>query len=175
VLLNGFSALQGGEELGYGKPVDWWGLGVVTYEMLLGLHPFYAENSTEMVSNILAARQLVEQSLASMDTVPQAARAFLLHLLERAPADRLGTRGGSEVKDHEFFAGIDWDALVRRRIPPPWRPEVYDDADTRYVDPEFLEQSTAESSVATTNQSASTVTSSFTGFTYDDSHRLSQL
>lgn len=50
------------------------------------------------------------------------AKACLTGLLEREPADRLGTKGAEEIKSQAFFADIDWVALYEKRIVPPFKP-----------------------------------------------------
>lgn len=117
----------------YGRPVDWWCLGCVTFEMMCGLPPFYSRDCNEMYDRIL------HDKLRFPDHVPATARSMLEGLLMRIPDQRLG--GGptdaEEVKAHPFFAEIDWEKLDRREIEPPFNPRVADDMDMHNFDPEF--------------------------------------
>jgi serine/threonine protein kinase len=85
---------------GYTKAVDWWTLGVLLYEMLTGLPPFYDENTNEMYRKILAE----PLHFPGPDVVPPAARDLLTRLLDRDATRRLGTNGASEIKVSIFTA-----------------------------------------------------------------------
>ena len=103
---------------GYTNVVDWWTLGVLLYEMLTGLPPFYSENQKEMYTKI------VEEDLAFPLFVAPVARDLLSQLLEKEPHKRLGVNGAEEIKSHPFFADIDWKKLMQKRITPPMKPKV---------------------------------------------------
>lgn len=105
---------------GYTKTVDWWTLGVLLYEMLTGLPPFYDENTNEMY------RKILEEPLKfpGSDIVPPAARDLLSRLLDRDPQRRLGANGAAEIKSHHFFTNIDWRKLLQRKYEPSFRPNV---------------------------------------------------
>ena len=79
---------------GYTKAVDWWTLGVLLYEMLTGLPPFYDENTNEMYRKILNE----PLQFPGTEVVPPAARDLLTKLLDRNASMRLGTNGASEIK-----------------------------------------------------------------------------
>lgn len=105
---------------GYTKTVDWWTLGVLLYEMLTGLPPFYDENTNDMYRKILQE----PLTFPSSDIVPPAARDLLTRLLDRDPQRRLGANGAAEIKSHHFFANIDWRKLLQRKYEPSFRPNV---------------------------------------------------
>lgn len=79
---------------GYTKAVDWWTLGVLLYEMLTGLPPFYDENTNEMYRKILSE----PLNFPGPEIVPPAARDLLSKLLDRDATRRLGTNGAAEIK-----------------------------------------------------------------------------
>ena len=99
---------------GYTKTVDWWTLGVLLYEMLTGLPPFYDENTNEMYRKILQD----PLHFPGLDIVPAAAKDLLTKLLDRNPERRLGANGAAEIKAHHFFANIDWRKLLQRKYEP---------------------------------------------------------
>ncbi|TKY48363.1 Serine/threonine-protein kinase UCNL [Spatholobus suberectus] len=105
---------------GHEFAVDWWALGVLTYEMLYGTTPFKGKNRKETFRNVLLkAPQFVGMKTALTDLISR--------LLEKDPMKRLGyVRGASEIKEHEFFRGVKWDLLTEVTRPPfiPTRDDV---------------------------------------------------
>lgn len=100
---------------GHGKAVDWWSLGVLLFEMLCGLPPFYSENVTEMYELIL------KKPLEFEDHVSPAARDLLTKLLDRNPETRM--QNVDVFKAHPFFADLDWVALYAKKLPTPFKPD----------------------------------------------------
>ncbi|NXR36089.1 AKT2 kinase, partial [Zosterops hypoxanthus] len=125
------------EDNDYGRAVDWWGLGVVMYEMLCGRLPFYNQDHERLFELILLEEIRYPRSLG-----PES-RSLLAGLLKKDPKQRLGGGPGDarEVMEHRFFAGIDWQDVVQRKLVPPFRPQVTSEVDTRYFDEEFTAQS----------------------------------
>ncbi|EHK96534.1 putative Serine/threonine-protein kinase gad8 [Glarea lozoyensis 74030] len=105
---------------GYTKTVDWWTLGVLLYEMLTGLPPFYDENTNEMYRKILSE----PLHFPGPEIVPPSAKDLLTKLLNRKPDQRLGANGASEIKAHPFFHSIDWRKLLQRKYEPTFKPNV---------------------------------------------------
>ncbi|XP_059430330.1 serine/threonine-protein kinase UCN-like [Corylus avellana] len=97
---------------GHEFAVDWWALGVLTYEMLYGTTPFKGKNRKETFRNVLfKAPEFIGERTALTDLIGR--------LLEKDPTRRLGyLRGASEIKDHKFFRGLRWDLLTEVLRPP---------------------------------------------------------
>ncbi|KAK0333794.1 Serine/threonine-protein kinase [Friedmanniomyces endolithicus] len=128
---------------GYTKAVDWWTLGVLLYEMLTGLPPFYDENTNEMYRKILAE----PLHFPGPEIVPPAARDLLTRLLDRDATRRLGSNGAAEIKAHPFFHSIDWRKLLDRKYEPSFKPSVMDERDTANFDKEFTSEAPTDSYV----------------------------
>ncbi|OMJ79752.1 hypothetical protein SteCoe_20185 [Stentor coeruleus] len=98
---------------GHGKCVDWYLLGVLFYEMVVGIPPYFTINKNELINNIQKGRLKIPVCL-SLD-----AKELIKDLLQRDPAKRLGAlRDAEEVKQHRFFKGIDWEAVERKELKP---------------------------------------------------------
>ncbi|XP_058774036.1 serine/threonine-protein kinase UCN-like [Vicia villosa] len=110
---------------GHEFAVDFWALGVLTYEMMYGKTPFKGKNKKETFRNVLfKSPEFVGRKTALTDLIER--------LLEKDPVKRLGYVGGaSEIKEHEFFRGVKWEMLTEVVRPPfiPSRDESYFTAD----------------------------------------------
>eukprot|EP01134_Creolimax_fragrantissima_P006938 CFRG6938T1 len=102
---------------GSGRQADYWALGVLTYELLVGHAPFVTvdERTNKITYNeILAGRPKFSKG------VSQKAKDFILALLNPDPDKRLGAKNGmQDVKNHEWFKEVDWGAMLRREVKPP--------------------------------------------------------
>lgn len=115
--------------------MDWWTLGVLLYEMLTGLPPFYDENTNEMY------RKILTEPLRFPDSVRPEARSLLTGLLNRDPRQRLGVNGAQDIKNHPFFAKhINFTKLWNKQIQPPFKPAVASAIDTSNFDEEFTNE-----------------------------------
>uniref|UniRef100_A0A669DEP9 non-specific serine/threonine protein kinase n=1 Tax=Oreochromis niloticus TaxID=8128 RepID=A0A669DEP9_ORENI len=124
------------EDNDYGRAVDWWGLGVVTYEMMCGRLPFYNQDHEKLFELILM------EDIKFPRTLSADAKSLLSGLLFKDPNKRLG--GGpddaKEIMRHSFFSGIDWQDVYDKKLVPPFKPQVTSETDTRYFDEEFTAQ-----------------------------------
>lgn len=131
------------EQRGYAEPVDWWSVGCILYEMLVGFPPFWAEDVNATLAMILRAEDHLVFPHESGEDIPRtmslAAEDLIRKLLVCDPARRLGTkRGLVEFREHPFFEGVDWDTLGIQT--PPFEPRLASDTDTRYFDEEVTSQ-----------------------------------
>jgi serine/threonine protein kinase len=99
----------------YGKAVDWWTLGCLTYEMIAGRGPFTNPNMAELV------RQITQEDPVMPSFVSEACVAAIRALMSRDPKVRLGGVGceGGYIREHAWYAELDWEALMRREIAAP--------------------------------------------------------
>uniref|UniRef100_A0A5B7AF07 non-specific serine/threonine protein kinase n=1 Tax=Davidia involucrata TaxID=16924 RepID=A0A5B7AF07_DAVIN len=96
---------------GHGTTADWWSVGVILFELIVGIPPFNAEHPQTIFDNILNRKVPwpvpEEMSPEALDLIDR--------LLTEDPHQRLGARGASEVKQHPFFRDINWDTLARQK------------------------------------------------------------
>jgi serine/threonine protein kinase len=111
---------------GHCLPLDWWALGVFTFELLACRVPFEAEDVMRTYRAILGGR------LSFPKKIRQAPRDLISRLLVANPSKRLGAgrRGAEEVTTHAFFRGISLAALEARELKPPYIPTLAHPEDT---------------------------------------------
>ncbi|GJQ68805.1 hypothetical protein Trydic_g5065 [Trypoxylus dichotomus] len=115
---------------GYGKPVDWWSMGIILYEFLIGCVPFFGETPEELFAHTV--NDDIEWPDSEDWTVQDEAKDLITALLNHTPRDRLGTGGAQEVKEHVYFNGLDWNSLLRQKA--EFVPRLDNDEDTSYFD-----------------------------------------
>uniref|UniRef100_A0AAR2M0F7 protein kinase C n=1 Tax=Pygocentrus nattereri TaxID=42514 RepID=A0AAR2M0F7_PYGNA len=117
----------------YTRAVDWWGLGVLIYEMLVGESPFPGDDEEEVFDSIVNDEVRYPRFLS-----PESV-SIIQKLLQKNPEKRLGAgeHDANEVKRHWFFKGVDWEALLAKRVKPPFLPTIKTDADVSNFDEEF--------------------------------------
>eukprot|EP00999_Lentomonas_sp_LEN2_P001762 NODE_286_length_1719_cov_80.238065_g257_i0.p1 GENE.NODE_286_length_1719_cov_80.238065_g257_i0~~NODE_286_length_1719_cov_80.238065_g257_i0.p1 ORF type:complete len:330 (+),score=38.26 NODE_286_length_1719_cov_80.238065_g257_i0:83-1072(+) len=105
---------------GHNKAVDWWTLGILIFEMLVGYPPFFAESHFTLYETIL------EGKLQFPKYVCAPARNIIRALLTQDPTRRLGNlkNGTADVKKHKWFSGVDWDRVLAKAIPAPVVPRM---------------------------------------------------
>uniref|UniRef100_A0A4W6CQB4 protein kinase C n=1 Tax=Lates calcarifer TaxID=8187 RepID=A0A4W6CQB4_LATCA len=117
----------------YTRAVDWWGMGVLIYEMLVGESPFPGEDEEEVFDSI------VNDDVQYPPCLPPDAVAIIQKLLKKNPLKRLGAgeRDANEVKGEKFFEAIDWEALLAKKVKPPFLPSIRESMDVSNFDSEF--------------------------------------
>ncbi|XP_036997919.2 microtubule-associated serine/threonine-protein kinase 3 isoform X7 [Artibeus jamaicensis] len=114
---------------GYGKPVDWWAMGIVLYEFLVGCVPFFGDTPEELFGQVVSDEIMWPEG---EEALPADAQDLITRLLRQNPLDRLGTGGTHEVKQHPFFWTLDWAGLLRHKA--EFVPQLEAEDDTSYFD-----------------------------------------
>ncbi|KAM9207937.1 LOW QUALITY PROTEIN: microtubule-associated serine/threonine-protein kinase 1, partial [Leptosomus discolor] len=114
---------------GYGKPVDWWAMGIVLYEFLVGCVPFFGDTPEELFGQVISDEILWPEG---DEALPPDAQHLISCLLQPDPLRRLGAGGAQEVKAHGFFAALDWTGLLRQKA--EFVPHLESEEDTSYFD-----------------------------------------
>lgn len=169
---------------GHGQAVDWWSLGILLYELTIGIPPYYSQNVHEMYQKIQTGVSiyLSLESVCHRLTRPMAqvlrfppflsdnCKDLIVRLLNRNPLERLGSGGNDfdEIRAHPFFQSIDWDALMRKDVQPLYVPKVKDhDADTSNFDSQFTSEPVVDSYVQD-----SQIINGFVNFTFQGDRTL---
>ncbi|XP_012289972.1 microtubule-associated serine/threonine-protein kinase 2 isoform X3 [Aotus nancymaae] len=114
---------------GYGKPVDWWAMGIILYEFLVGCVPFFGDTPEELFGQVISDEIVWPEG---DDALPPDTQDLTSKLLHQNPLERLGTGGAYEVKEHPFFTGLDWTGLLRQKA--EFIPQLESEDDTSYFD-----------------------------------------
>ncbi|KAI9322476.1 kinase-like domain-containing protein [Dichotomocladium elegans] len=120
----------------YTRAVDWWALGVLLYEMLVGQAPFRGETEDEMFEAIMSDEIICPENLSKN------AQSLLHALLQKDPELRLGSgkADSMQVRAHNFYENVNWDDLLAKRVSVPFLPTIRSRADTSNFDQEFTGQ-----------------------------------
>uniref|UniRef100_A0AAY4CGA8 non-specific serine/threonine protein kinase n=1 Tax=Denticeps clupeoides TaxID=299321 RepID=A0AAY4CGA8_9TELE len=114
---------------GYGKPVDWWAMGVILYEFLVGCAPFFGDTPEELFGQVISDEIIWPEG---DEALPFEAQDLISKLLRQNPLERLGTGSAFEVKQHRFFTDLDWNSLLRQKA--EFIPQLESEDDTSYFD-----------------------------------------
>lgn len=141
---------------GHDKAVDWWSLGILLYELTVGIPPFYSQNAIEMYKKIQTG------TLRFPPFLTQPCKELIVGLLNRKPEDRLGSKDDfNDLKSHPFFLDLKnhsffqqhpdadlWEAVYDKKLEPAFKPVVKDEEDVSNFDEEFLVEPVVDSVVA---------------------------
>lgn len=106
-------------QTGHGFCVDYWGLGMILYEMMTGLPPWYTTDRSKLFRRLKSAPLIFPNEVQFSPHC----KACIAGLLERDPRLRLGVLGLRSAMRHEFFyRRINFEALRACQMPAPIRP-----------------------------------------------------
>lgn len=116
------------QQQGHNRAVDWWALGVLIYELVNGIPPFNQDDDYQMY------KAINDVKFHFSPRNDAAFRAVVLGFLRRSPASRLGMgkAGTREIKSHDWFADLNWNALAQTRVKAPYVPRVTNEYDLRH-------------------------------------------
>lgn len=129
---------------GHDSSVDWWSVGVLTFELLTGSSPF---SSDEPATQTEISKKITNTEAVIPDHLSRDAKDFIRKLLVKDPRRRLGggSADASELKSHNFFRTINWRQLAEKKIPAPFKPVIEDELDTNNFSDEFTRQTPVDS------------------------------
>ena len=127
---------------GHNRPADWWSLGILIYEMMFGIPPFYSSNVQMMYKKAVREPVVFKPGIKISDD----AKDLINKLLAKDPNNRLGAQADSlEVLSHSWFKDLDWSRLLERKVKAPFIPDVSGDAWLKNFDEEFTKEKARDS------------------------------
>ena len=115
-------------------PVDYFAIGVIGYEFMIGKRPYYGKNRKEIKEQMLSVQAYIKKDDLRQGWSPESAD-FINKLLVRKVDGRLGSKGGaSEMKEHPWLKYYPWKELENKTLPAPFIPEKKDNFDKRYCE-----------------------------------------
>ena len=118
---------------GHDKTVDWWALGVLIYEMLIGVTPFYNRSRNLMLMKIQQSKIIFPNKKKYKIEFSEEVQDIIWQLLNKNKSKRLGAIGDyEEVLSHPWFKDISEDDLLEKKIKPPFKPQLEHEYDTKY-------------------------------------------
>lgn len=133
---------------GHNKSADWWSYGILIYEMIFGIPPFYCDNTEKMYDLIAYGELKFPKKFGVSDGV----KDLIRKLLNKNQEERLGSNSGfSEIKEHQFFKGFDFKSLLEKKIKPPFKPTLKGESDVTNFDSEFTSEDIACSAIPEKN------------------------
>ena len=124
--------------------VDYFALGVIGYEFMNGKRPYLGKNRKEIKAKILSTQVQVKKGMVPHGWSIESAD-FINRLIQRKPANRLGLRGPTEVKEHLWFKDYDWKNLYCGKLISPFQPKGTENFDYNYCNqPDKIGENTQE-------------------------------
>ena len=133
---------------GHNKSADWWSYGILIFEMLCGIPPFYCENTEKMYDLITHAELRFPKRIQLSDN----SKDLLKKLLIKKQTNRLGAQNGfAEIRTHPFFEGFNFDELLAKKMPVPFKPQLSGKLDVGNFDEEFTSEDVVTSAIPEKN------------------------
>eukprot|EP00928_Gymnodinium_smaydae_P042424 TRINITY_DN28570_c0_g2_i1.p1 TRINITY_DN28570_c0_g2~~TRINITY_DN28570_c0_g2_i1.p1 ORF type:complete len:795 (+),score=137.20 TRINITY_DN28570_c0_g2_i1:68-2386(+) len=107
---------------GHTRAVDWWSLGILTFELMAGHPPFESASPMQIYQKVQKGIHRVVFPRACKGKV----ESLIKGLCNTIPTERMPMKKGetNNVKKHEWYAGFDWDAMFSLSMDPPYKPHV---------------------------------------------------
>ncbi|CAD8165801.1 unnamed protein product [Paramecium octaurelia] len=120
--------------VGYNRMIDWWMLGILAYELIFGITPFYCDNQSQVFESI----QEREVRFSTNIAISQECKDFITNLLKKDPKERLGfKRDFVDVQMHQWFKDVNFGEVIRKTN-QTWKLNLNDPADLKFFEPEDL-------------------------------------
>ena len=149
----------------HGVAVDYFGLGVIVYEFMMGHRPYNGRNRREIKEAVLA-KQIQLRKTEIPEGWSLEAADFVNKLLQRNPSNRLGVNGAHEVKNHAWLRNVQWQKVFEKTLDSPFKPESGDNYDHRIVQQDWKDD------LDSVQLDDTSVQDLFAGYFFDVKHTL---
>ena len=130
---------------GHNKAADWWSYGILLYEMLYGVSPFYSKNTEKMFDLITKSDLKFPKNIE----ISEEAKDLIKKLLIKKQDLRLGSEGGFQtIKNHPFFKGFDFKALEEKKMKAPFIPTLRGSMDVTNFDSKYTSEEVVTSEMS---------------------------
>uniref|UniRef100_A0A1A9WKE2 cGMP-dependent protein kinase n=1 Tax=Glossina brevipalpis TaxID=37001 RepID=A0A1A9WKE2_9MUSC len=115
---------------GHDRSADYWALGILIFELLMGKTPFRGQNQIKIYQQILGGIDVIQMP----SKIPKPAQGLIRALCKQLPAERLGyqRRGITDIKKHSWFDGLEWQKLKNKQLISPIKRPITSNVDLRY-------------------------------------------
>ena len=120
------------KKTGYSEDIDWWSVGVIFFESLVGYAPFCSEETKDVCYKVINWKKFLK--IPDDIIISKEAEDLISKMINNSD-ERLGKNGVEEIKAHPFFKDVDWDNI--RNTKAPFIPDIKNDYDTKYFEEEF--------------------------------------
>ena len=130
---------------GHNKAADWWSYGILLYEMLYGVSPFYSKDTEKMFDLITKSDLKFPKNIETSEE----AKDLIKKLLIKNQDLRLGSEGGFQtIKNHPFFKGFDFKALEEKKMKAPFIPTLRGSMDVTNFDSKYTSEEVVTSEMS---------------------------
>jgi serine/threonine protein kinase len=130
---------------GHNKAADWWSYGILLFEMLYGVSPFYSKNTEKMFSLITKSDLKFPKNIETSEE----AKDLIKKLLVKKQDLRLGSEGGFQtIKNHPFFKSFDFKALEEKKMKAPFIPTLRGSTDVTNFDSKYTSEEVVTSEMS---------------------------
>ena len=158
----------------HGVAVDYYAVGIIAYECMLGKRPYQGKTRKDIRDSILA-----RQVLIMPEDIPegwsQEAADFINSIIQRKPMKRLGTNGIHEVKLHPWLADFPWNALAEQSLQSPFKPVQTDNYDASNSHSQWNDENEANLKHSLELLRRDSVQNLFTNYEYDEVKKMDHL
>ena len=120
------------KKTGYSQDIDWWSVGVIFFESLVGYAPFCSEETKDVCYKVINWKKFLK--IPDDIIISKEAEDLISKMINNSD-ERLGKNGVEEIKAHPFFKDVDWDNI--RNTKAPFIPDIKNDYDTKYFEEEY--------------------------------------
>lgn len=156
------------KEQPYDHNVDWWSFGVLVFELIVGVVPFFSASHADMFRKIICA------PLRFPSWMKRDCQHFIESLLQRTVSHRLGyVFDVEDIKGHQWFKELDWDQILEKKVDPPYKPKV-DLSDGMESVPQNVPRRYLKEDAIDSHADTPEVSGLFDGFTFDGKQRRTE-